>query len=224
VAQWQVQLGLRGRGRGGVHGGNVPGGLEDVGGHRLDRCAGHRFDTQLGYVACLGNFCARVGHRPQPGLEPLLLENLQPTSQTHKGNTYYSGVKQTTCASCRLRPPPTPEQLRAPIQSPWCLACLVLWTWSVVTGSPFFTHVSHPPGDLHQKLMLRPPHLQIDSDDEVPISRIPHYSPLFSCDSNETVLILRLVFSCFSSTSCPFVCPASQACGRGRCPLGYGLN
>jgi hypothetical protein len=37
VAQWQVQLGLRGRGRGEVHGGNVPGGLEDVGGRCLDR-------------------------------------------------------------------------------------------------------------------------------------------------------------------------------------------
>jgi hypothetical protein len=37
VAQWQVQLGLRGRGRGEVHGGDVPGGLEDVRGRRLDR-------------------------------------------------------------------------------------------------------------------------------------------------------------------------------------------
>jgi hypothetical protein len=36
VAQWQVQLGLRGRGRDEVHGGNVRGGLEDVGGRRLD--------------------------------------------------------------------------------------------------------------------------------------------------------------------------------------------
>jgi hypothetical protein len=37
VVQWQVELGLRGRGRGDVHGGNVLGGLEDVGGRRLDR-------------------------------------------------------------------------------------------------------------------------------------------------------------------------------------------
>jgi hypothetical protein len=36
VAQWQVQLGLRGRGRGEVHGGNVPSSLEDVGGRGLD--------------------------------------------------------------------------------------------------------------------------------------------------------------------------------------------
>jgi hypothetical protein len=37
VAQWQVQLGLSGWGRGEVHGGNVPGSLEDVGGCCLDR-------------------------------------------------------------------------------------------------------------------------------------------------------------------------------------------
>jgi hypothetical protein len=197
MAQWQVQLGLRGRGRGEVHGGNVPGGLEDVGGCRLDRRAGHRFDTQLRYVACLGNFCASVGHPPQPGLEPLLSENLQPTSQTHKGNTYYSGVKQTTCASSRLRPPPTPEQLRAPIQSPWCTACLVLWTWSVMTGSPVFTHMSHSPGDLQQKLMLRPPHLQIVRT-KVPF-RTFHTTLLRVC-----VIAMKLFLFC---ALCFLVCP-----------------
>jgi hypothetical protein len=38
VAQWQLQLGLRDRGRGAVHSGNVPGSLEDVAGRCLDRC------------------------------------------------------------------------------------------------------------------------------------------------------------------------------------------
>jgi hypothetical protein len=64
-----------------------------------------------------------------------------------------------------------------------------------------------------------------DSAAKVPIPRIPPRSALVLSDSDDEVLIPRLIMlSCVPSTSRPFVHPrpARQASGRGRCSLGYG--
>jgi hypothetical protein len=64
-----------------------------------------------------------------------------------------------------------------------------------------------------------------DGDDEVHILHVPPQSALvFECDNDDEVIYPRPMLSCPSSTSRLLVRPraAPQACGRGRCPLGYG--
>jgi hypothetical protein len=56
---------------------------------------------------------------------------------------------------------------------PRCLACLVLWTWSAMSGPSFLLYMP-PPLDL---LMLQPPHIA-DNDNQTLIPRDPPCSAL----------------------------------------------
>jgi hypothetical protein len=92
---------------------------------------------------------------------------------------------------------------------------------AVMTRSLFLVRKSRPHNDL--LLMLRPPNVQIAMM-TFPFCVLDRFLLWFRVIVMLIFLTPGPLLPCLSSTSRPFVrsCPAPQACGPGRCPLGYG--